>query len=445
MIDKQRIQDALKTAIDYSTADQLEVLASGRSMALTRFSNNSIHQNVAETNVSISIRAVIDKRQGYASTNRLDERSIKEMVDKAIEIAKHRPPDSGFVSLPEPRPVIMRDLVSELTVDYSPDERASDIGKLVGVVEPSNLTAAGAYSTGYSTIGVANTLGVNAVETISEAELRAVVMSGTGSGYTSATATSVNNIDIEALAEAAKSKALAGQNPIDLEPGTYTVILEPDAVADMVSFMAFAGFGALSVQEGRSFMKDKLGEKIMSPNVSIWDDALDPNTIGLTFDFEGVPKQKVVFIDNGVANAICYDSYTANKEGKQSTGHALPAPNTYGPLPLNLIMAPGANTVDDMVKSCERAILVSRFHYTNLEDPIKTTLTGMTRDGTFLIENGEIVKPIKNLRFTQSIVNALAGVEMVSEARLLKNAILGAAYVPWLKIGAFTFTGATQF
>ena len=445
MIDKQRIQDALKTAIDYSTADQLEVLASGRSMALTRFSNNSIHQNVAQTNVSISIRAVIDKRQGYASTNRLDESSIKEMVDKAIEIAKHRPPDPDFVSLPEPKPTIQRDLVSKLTVDYSPNDRASDIGRLVGVVEPNNLTAAGAYSTGYSTVGVANTLGVNAVETISEAELRAVVMSGTSSGYASATATSVNNIDVGALAEAAKSKALAGQNPIDLEPGTYTVILEPDAVADMVSFMAFAGFGALSVQEGRSFMKDKLGQKIMSPNVSIWDDALDPNTIGLTFDFEGVPKQKVVFIDNGVANAICYDSYTANKEGKQSTGHALPAPNTYGPLPLNLIMAPGTHTLDEMVKSCERAILVSRFHYTNLEDPIKTTLTGMMRDGTFLIENGEIIKPIKNLRFTQSIVKALFDVDMVSEARLLKEAILGAAYVPWLKIGAFNFTGATQF
>jgi len=445
MMDKERIQEALQTAIDYSTADQTEVLASSRHMALTRFSSNYIHQNVAETNMSISIRAVVDKRQGYASTNRLDESSIKEMVDKAIEIAKRRPPDPDFVSLPEPKPVTERDQVARSTIEYTAGERASDVRKFVNIIEPQNLTAAGAFSTGYSTVGAANSLGVNAVETISEAEIKAVVMSETSSAYGAATSVSANDIDIEKLAREAKDKAILGKDPIDLEPGTYTVILEPEAVADIVSFMAFAGFGALSLQEGRSFMKGKFDEQILSPSVSVWDDAYDPNTIGLTFDFEGVPKQKVTFVENGVARSVCYDSYTAKKEGKESTGHALPAPNTYGPLPLNLIMAAGDSTLDDMIRSSERAILVSRFHYTNLEDPIRTVLTGMTRDGTFLIENGKIAKPIKNLRFTQSITGALSRVELISKARELKGGILGGAYVPWLKIGEFNFTGATQF
>lgn len=445
MMDRQRIEEALQTAIDYSKADQLEVLASSRSTALTRFSNNAIHQNVAETNMSISIRAIIDKRIGYASTNRLDKDSIRAMVERATEIAAHRPPDPEFISLPGPRTMPERDLVATSTVEYTPERRAAGLRKLIDMAAENNLTAAGAYSTGHNIIGVANTLGVKATTIISEASLKTVVMSETSSGYGSAIAVDVDDVDIGKVASEAVEKALSSQNPIDLEPGTYTVILEPDAVADMVSFMAFAGLGALSLQEGRSFMKDKFDQQITSPTISVWDDALDPNTIGLPFDFEGVPKQKVTFIENGMARGVCYDSYTANKEGKESTGHALPAPNTYGPLPLNLIVAAGNSSLEQMIKSSDRAILVSRFHYTNLEDPIKTTLTGMTRDGTFLVENGEIKTAIKNLRFTQSIVDALSKVELVSADRKLKEAFLGGSYVPWLKISEFNFTGVTQF
>lgn len=445
MIDKKFITEALEEAIRYSKADQLEVLATSSNTALTRFSNNYIHQNVAETNTSLHIRAIVDKKLGYASTNRLDKGSIRDMVDRATKIATHRPPDQQFVSLPAKKPVKEHDLVSQATIDYSPEQRASDIKKFIQTVEPDGLTAAGAYSTGYTTIGVANSLGVMAVGTISEAELKAVVMSETSSAYASATRVSAQDIDHERLAEEARQKAISGKNPMDLAPGAYTVILEPEAVADMVSFLAFAGFSALALQEGRSFLKDKLGGQIVSPLVSLWDDAFDPNTIGLSFDFEGVPKQRVSFIENGVAKGVCYDSYTAQKEEKESTGHALPAPNTYGPLPLNLIMGAGEASLDEMIKTAERAILVSRFHYTNLEDPIRTTLTGMTRDGTFLIENGKIKTAIKNLRFTQSILEALSRVEMISKDRQLKGAILGPSYVPHLKIKDFNFTGATQF
>ncbi|MBE0447394.1 MAG: TldD/PmbA family protein [Actinobacteria bacterium] len=445
MIDKQRIEEALQTAIDYSSADQLEVIASSRSTALTRFSSNYIHQNVSETNMSISIRAIVNKRLGYASTNRLDKDSIKTMVEKATEIASHRPPDPNFVSLPEPRPIIERDLIAASTVECTPERRATDLRKLIDLAAKNNLTAAGSYSTGYNVIGVANTLGVKATTMLSEALLKTVVMSETSSGYGSAIAVDIDVVDVEEIASGAIEKALSSQNPVDLEPGIYTVILEPDAVADMVSFMAFAGFGALSLQESRSFMKDRFGQQIMSPSISIWDDAFDLNTIGLPFDFEGVPKQKVTFIENGMAKGVCYDSYTANKEEKESTGHALPAPNIYGPLPLNLIVAAGNSSLEQMIESSDRAILVSRFHYTNLEDPIKTILTGMTRDGTFLIENGEVKAAVKNLRFTQNIVDALSKIELISADRRLREAFLGGSYIPWLKIGEFNFTGVTQF
>ncbi|MBI4733537.1 MAG: TldD/PmbA family protein [Rubrobacteridae bacterium] len=445
MIDKQLIVNALKAAIDYSKADQTEVLATSGSNALTRFSNNQIHQNVSQTNMSISVRTIIDKKIGYASTNRLDEHSIKKTVDKSIEIAKFKQPDAELVSLPTPKPIVTRDLISNETISFSPMDRAKAIQKLMGIVEPQNLTAAGAFSTGYTIIGIANSLGILTVGAISEADLKTVVMAATGSAYGSSVSIDVGSIDIERIGRSVKKRALDSQNPSDIDPGVYPVILSPDAVADMISFLAFAGFGALAKQEGRSFMGDRIGQQVVGSKVSIWDNALDENTIGLPFDFEGVPKQKVVFIENGVAKAFCYDSYTAQKESVESTGHALPAPNTYGPLPLNLIMASGNTPIGEIIKTCERAILVNRFHYTNLEDPIRTIFTGMTRDGTFLIENGKIKTPVKNLRFTQNIVEALSQVEELSSERELKDAILGGAYVPWAKIAEFKFTGATQF
>lgn len=445
MIDVTRIEEVMRAAIEYSKADQLEVLASARETALTRFSNNHIHQNVIETNMGISIRAVVGKRLGYASTNRLDMASVRAMVDKATEIAAHRPPDEEFVSLPSPQPAVKRDLTATSTVECTPERRALDVKRLIAVAESGGLTAAGALSTGYNIVGVANTLGVHATTVISDATLKTVMMSETSSGYGSAIAVDIDEIDVEKVAGEAAEKARASANPIDIEPGPYTVILEPEAVADMVAFMAFAGFGALALQEGRSFMKDRFGQEIVGPSISIWDDAFDEHTIGLPFDFEGVPKQRVVFVENGVAKDVCYDTYTAAKEGKESTGHGLPAPNVHGPLPLNLIVGAGTSSVDEMVKSSERAILVTRFHYTNLEDPIKTTLTGMTRDGTFLIEDGVVKSGIKNLRFTQSILGALSNVERVSSERWMKDAILGTIYVPALKIRDFNFTGATQF
>ncbi|MBS3909705.1 MAG: TldD/PmbA family protein [Actinobacteria bacterium] len=445
MIDVKQIEDVMRLAVEHSNADQLEVLASARETALTRFSNNHIHQNVSETNMGLSIRAAVGKRLGYASTNRLDADSVKAMVDRAVEMAAHRPPDDRFISLPSPKDTLKRDLVASSTVDCSPERRARQVEKLIRVAEDGDLTAAGAFSTGYNIIGIANTLGVLATTVVSDASLKTVMMAETSSGYGSAIAVDVDDIDVDQVASEAADKARMSIDPIDIEPGHYTVILEPDAVADMVSFMAFAGFGALSLQEGRSFMKERLGQEIVSPLISIWDDAFDDHTIGLPFDFEGVPKQKVSFIENGVAKGVCYDTYTAAKEGVESTGHGLPAPNIHGPLPLNLIVGAGNLSLSEMVRGSERAILVTSFHYTNLEDPIKTTLTGMTRDGTFLVENGEIKTGIKNLRFTQSILGALSQVEQVSDERQMKDAFLGTIYVPALKIRDFNFTGATQF
>jgi PmbA protein len=258
----------------------------------------------------------------------------------------------------------------------------------------------------------------------------------------------VSMLDPEVVGQVAVDKALRGRDPIDIEPGAYTVILEEDAMADMLFSLGYLGLGALAVQEGRSFMNDRFGERITGENVTIWDDGHDSRGLINPFDYEGVPKQRVVLIENGVAKGVVYDSFTAGREeGKLSTGHSLPAPNTFGPLPTNLFMAPGEATKEEMLASTKRGIWVTRFHYTNPVHRLKTVLTGMTRDGTFLIENGQITRPLKNLRFTQSILEAFSRVEMLgSELELTR---LGggnfAACAPAARIREFQFTGTTEF
>jgi predicted Zn-dependent protease len=244
------------------------------------------------------------------------------------------------------------------------------------------------------------------------------------------------------------NKALRSSNPTDIVPGSYTVILEEDAVADMLFTLGYLGFGALAVQEGRSFMGGRFGDQITGENISIWDDGHDPRGLMLPFDFEGVPKQRVVLINRGIAEGVVYDSFTASREeGKVSTGHSLPAPNTFGPYPMHLFMAPGQSTKEDMLASTERGIWVTRFHYTNPVHPIKTVLTGMTRDGTFLIEEGRITRPLTNLRFNQSILEAFGQAEMLgSELKLVKSDWGStAACVPAAKLHSFRFTGGTEF
>jgi predicted Zn-dependent protease len=292
---------------------------------------------------------------------------------------------------------------------------------------------------------VSNSRGVFAHFPSTISDLTVVVMSDDSSGYASACSADVREIDAEETGREAIGKALRSRNPRNIDPGEYTVILEEPAVAELLQYIAYLGFGALAVQEGRSFMGGKFGQRVTGENISIWDDGLDPSGLPMPFDFEGVPKQRVDIISRGVAEGIVYDSYTADKEHKESTGHALPAPNTYGPLPTNLFMQPGDATREEMLASVERGLWITRFHYVNPVHPLKAILTGMTRDGTFWIEKGEVVGAIKNLRFTQGILEALSQARLIGRETKLHRGFLGGIRVPALCLDTFAFTGATEF
>ncbi len=446
MLGEKKIREITARVLSLSQADQTEVLVFSDDSQLTRFANSYIHQNVAERDVHVRVRAVVGKRIGVASTNDLSRESLEKVVETALAVARLQLENPDFVSLPEPAPISEVRAFSEATAGFTPEARARAVGAICRRAVENDLVASGAFSTAVQEIAVANSLGVFAYFLTTLADLKTVIMSDDSSGYGASIAWDVEQIDAEAVGAEAVDKALRSRNPREIDPGRYTVILEEYATEDIVEMLSYVGLGALAVQEGRSFMCDRFGEQIVSPAISLWDDGLDPRGLPLPFDFEGVPKKRVSLIEKGVAMNVVYDSYTAGKEGKASTGHGLPAPNTFGPLPINMFMAPGQATLEEMIASTERGILVTRFWYTRPVHPKLAIITGMTRDGTFLIEKGEVAYPVKNLRFTQSYLDALSSVEMVGRTtKLVRSDFeLNGNHVPALKLGEFEFTGITK-
>jgi len=388
MYGQSKIKKMLQLALSASRADQTEVFITAEDSALTRFANSYIHQNVAQRNGTISVRAIFGKKIGMASSNILTEQSIRDTVSQACRIAKLQHDNSDFVSLPGPEKAGRQtaDLYVEETAKITPAQRAEAVGRICRKAERHKTRAFGAFSTGTVEIGIANSLGVMQYNCSTDANLNTVVMSDTGSGYGQGASRDVGKININAIADSAVKKAVDSRNPVDIKPGRYQVILEDMAVYTLVEFMNYTGFSAMAVQEGRSFIGLNMGKPVVDTKITIVDDPYNKKGFAFPFDFEGVPKQKVNLIDKGVACGVVYDSYTAYKENKKSTGHALPAP-AYFPM---------------------GGIYVTRFHYCNLIDPMQVSLTGMTRDGTFLVENGRITKPVKNLRFTESVLKTLS-------------------------------------
>ncbi len=442
-LDEASIRALLQKTLGYSQAEQTEVLYLGTENSLTRFANNHIHQNVAESDGEVHVRAVINKKIGVASTNRLDDESLRRVTEHALEIARIQPENPEFHSLPEPQPIISAPSYNERTAQFTPEERAHNVGIIVKLAKEHGLEAAGAFSTGTQYTAVANSLGIFAYEPRTECECHAVIMADErGSGYTQRMATDVTTLDFEAMAREAVEKAQRSRNPIDIELGEYEVVLDSYAVADMLQNLAFMGLTATAVQEERSFMNGQFGKQLLDPRVTIYDDGHDSAGLPQSFDYEGFPKQRVVMIDHGVANAVVYDSFTAAREGKPNTGHALPAPNSYGPLPSHTMLEAGDATVAEMIRSIDRGIYVTRFHYTNTVHPVKTLFTGMTRDGTFLIEHGELTRPVKNLRFTQSILDVLHDVKAIGRERIQCSEYI-TIVAPAVHAARFNFTGIT--
>jgi len=439
-------ENLLKRALRYSEADETQVLISAYESYLTRFANNAIHQNVAEANVSVTVRAVVGRRSGTATTNRTDDEALAQAAERALSHARRQPEDPDFPGLPDPQPIEPAPSFDEEVASLTPEARARSVRVLCDLAAEHKFAASGAFRTSAGELAIANSHGIMAYHAGTSADLQVVVTGEDGTGQAGISSWKVGEIDAEAIGREAVGKAVRAQHPRAIQPGEYTVVLDPYATEDLVAMLNATGMGAQAVQEGRSWMNDRIGQEIMNPLVSIWDDGHDPEGSPLPFDFEGVPRQRVPIVDRGVVRGPVYDSYTAKKEGRESTGHATPPTMRFvsGPLAMNLFMAAGVSSLDEMIRATAKGLYITRFWYTRPVHPRDCIVTGMTRDGLFMIEDGELAHAVKNLRFTQSYVKAMGGVQAVSRERRTLITEFGGAYcVPALKIEAFNFTGST--
>jgi len=449
-VNDDRARDALtlaEAALAHAQREgvsEAEALVMADDSALTRFANSEIHQNVAESNVVINLRVVVGKRVGVASSGRTDEEGLRRLAENAATIARVVEDLDDWAGLPGPTEI--QDVAaaySAATAGASPEFRAEAVRAVIGAADDAGVTAYGSFATGTESVAVANSAGTLAAGTRTTSQLITVSMGpGGGSGYAESAAVDATTIDAAAIGREAAGKAGATANAISIEPGDYPVVLEEYAVVDLLDMLGYLGFSALAVQEERSFFEP--GKRIGSDLVTIVDDGYDPAGLPIWFDYEGVAKQRVALIEGGLCRNVVYDAQTAARDGVASTGHGLPAPNPYGPFPINMFMDAGTSSREALIGGLDRGLLVTRFHYTNPVHPKLAIVTGMTRDGTFLVEGGELVGPVKNLRYTQSYLEALAGTVAVASERKTLRGFLGGVVVPALRIDGWTFTGGTE-
>lgn len=447
MLELDAIRQIIQMVLSASQAEQTEVTLIHEEQQLTRFADSRIHQNVAEQNAQVRVRVAADRRVGLAATNDLSPASLKRVSDTALQMAQLAPEDPDFLSLPVPQPIPSAEGFVKATAACTPQQRAQTVGVICRLAQENGLAAAGAFSISTVQLAVSNSLGVFAYAPLTSCDLTTVMLSPDSSGYAGETAMDVRALDAEKIGREAIHKALLSRSPQPVEPGIYSVFLEEYAVAELVSYLSILGFGALAYLEGRSFLSNRLGQLITGTNISIWDDGLDPSGLVMPFDYEGMPKRRVDLITAGVACGMVHDSVTAMKTGQHSTGHAQPKPALYipGPQAGNLFMQPGNLSKEEMLASMKRGIFVTRFHYVSPVEPAKTVLTGMTRDGTFWVEEGRIQRPLRNLRFTQNVLEALKGTIAISRETRLRRDTFGAIRAPALLLEGFNFTGVGEF
>lgn len=465
MLTKQQAAEIFAKIRRYSTVDEVEAVFYGGQSALTRFANNFIHQNMSEEHYGVSVRTAFEGRTARASTNKLDDESLKRVVQASEAMAKVEHPDPDLLPMLDTRETQSPDSSSsaplssrffEQTATTTPDERALAVQKMVAIAHKHKLTAAGIFATSASVEGSFNSKGVSNWHTQTSSDISITMLGTNSSGWQKANFADVALLDPVGLAEIAARKAIESSNPKEIPAGKYTVILEPAAVLDITGFM-FYDFGGLAILDQRSFLNNRVGKRIFGESINIADDVRHPLQSGSPFDGEGVLRQRVPLVENGVVKRLVYSRGSAAKmkhsESKdfvgpiQPTGHGFPLPNEIGEAPLNIVFADPKNpkTVDEMIASTERGILVTRLWYIREVDPYEKILTGMTRDGTFAIQDGKLSHGTLNFRFNESLLHMLSNVEQMSKPVRASGEESFDMVVPAMKVREFNFTEVTKF
>jgi predicted Zn-dependent protease len=445
-LSRESARRAAESVLDLPGAEGVEVVFTASRVGMTRFANSEIIQNTLKHELRAYVRVVVGKRSASATTTQLDPAFLQRAATSALEAAQASPADPDFPGLPSPDEVGRAEALFRWdgpTAAAGPAQRARQVGDLLGVVGSDKV--AGIYETSSHAFAVISSAGIDCFDAHTRAVATCLVDSGKATGWGDESSHSVTEVDVEAAARRAGSKARHGAAH-DASPGVYEVVLEPAAVATIVEYLAYCGFGAKQVIEGESFLVGKQGAQVAAPDVTVSDDVFHPRSVGIGFDFEGVPKRRVPVIDGGTATGPVTDFRTARQLGIEVTGH-YSGSSEFGPYSANPVLEAGSTSLDDLVGGVDEGILVTRFHYVNVLDRPTTLLTGMTRDGTFRIRNGEVAEPLHNFRFTQKALDALASVRGVGgdlSAVAPDYGSFGSAVAPALRIGEFHLSSTTS-
>jgi PmbA protein len=467
MLTRDQAGDIFDRIRKFSAADEVEVLFSGGKFALTRFANNTIHQNVAEENCVVSVRTVFGGRTARASTNKLDEESLRQVVAASESLANVQHPDSDLLPMPDAheaagnagegaRATQVPSRHFPETAAVTPELRAEAVKKIVRAAEKHGLTTAGVFSSAESVEGIFNSRGLNNWHTQTLAEISITMLAADSSGWQKANSPDVADLDPVKLAEIAAKKALDSTHPKEIPAGKYTVILEPAAVLDLVGFM-FWDYSGMAILDQRSFLSGRIGSPLFGENITIVDDVTHPLQTGSPFDGEGMTRQRVSLVEKGVVKRVVHARATAERMKRSeyagkvgpiaATGHGFALPNEMGEMPLNVVFASPEKpqTVDEMIASTERGVLVTRLWYIREVDPYEKMLTGMTRDGTFFVKDGKIQHGARNFRFNESLIHTLSNVDAMSVPVRSSGEESFDMVVPAMKVKDFNFTEVTKF
>jgi predicted Zn-dependent protease len=432
-----------KRALSFSAADEARVVINSTSIANTRFAVNQISTGGDSFDSVVTVISKFGKRSGSSSTNQLDDDGLRAAVQMSERVAKLSPEDPE--SLPELGPETYKPGInwSDVTASQDPATRAQAVKRIADPAKGASLVSTGFMEAITSAQAIANNKGLFAYNRSTASVLTTTVRTpdGTGSGWAGATHHDWSKIDPAALGARATRKARTSVNPVAIEPGRYTVVFEPTAVGNLVQFITGA-FNARAADEGRSFFslpggKNKLGQTVVDERVTIVSDPYDPDVAGSPFASDGLPTQRVVWIESGVVKNLNYDRFWAQKQGR--------APTASGG---SIRMSGGTTSLDDMIRSTPRGLLVTRFWYLRPVDQRTILYTGLTRDGTFLIENGKITRPVKNLRFNDSPIFMLNSLEAMGVPERVSASEGGepgqAIMVPRIKVRDFNFTSLSD-
>lgn len=454
MLGRDRIIELLHNLTSGSLTndtDQIEALYIGSHISTTRFADSTIIQNVNEANRIIYFRVLLDKRLGIASTNSLHAENLKRCIKKAVAVARQEKPLKFFDSLPQPSNYPNFKTHFSETAEMTIFDKIKILEGVFKKIRKEKLAAGGAFCQLEVETGVVNSNGVKAYQPFTSVNMNLIASSHSSSGFSSQFERNIKNMDIDKLISTATRKTVTNYKLQDsskklkkLKPGRYTVLLEPAAVAEILEWLIYIGFGTETFIDNTSFMSGNIGKRIMGKNMTIYDDGADPHGFIVPFDFEGVKKKRLDIIENGIARNIAYDTLFAKRSKIRSTGHARIPDDIDGPFPTNVFIKEGGHTIDEMVSMIEKGLIITRFHYVNgLLDTRSASMTGMTRDGTFYVEDGRIKYPVLDMRFTERILEAFSRIEAISYERQAfptSWSNIGASVVPALLIRDFNFT-----